>query len=71
MRSLNILPLNGGNVFLLRDQNCATLVGIFACAQEFRSRSMSVTEIDNCLWLCTIENVDLKFHIIIQIKYIC
>lgn len=45
----------GENVFLLRDQNCATLVEIFACAQEFSSRSMSVTKIDNCLWLCTIE----------------
>lgn len=45
----------GEHVFLLRDQNCAMLVGIFACAQEFSWRSMSVTEIDNCLWLCTIE----------------
>lgn len=51
----------GENVFPLRNQNCAMLVGIFACAQKFSSRSMSVTKIDNCLWLCTIEMWILNF----------
>lgn len=51
----------GKNVFLLRDKNCATPVGIFACAQEFSSRFMSVTKIDNCLWLSTIETYILNF----------
>lgn len=61
MRSLNILPSMGGNVFLLkRTRIVTTLVGIFAYCTGISLRSMSVTEID-AAYGSAIE-VDLKFH---------